>query len=1002
VDAGDADPATFFYYLGIAARKAAPRFRRPLPLLIPEYGPGIQTFSKRYFESLIGRLRQPYALVLDNFQEAPTDSMLHEIVSSGTSVIPPNRQVIVISRSAPPSSFVRLQANNQLVIVGWDKLRYTIEELAEVMCMQCAGPLPAETVRLVYEKTDGWAAGASLICQAVRMEALDPGAIKAPLSEKAFDYFSYELFRRAEPTIQDFLLRTVFVPSLTPKVAGQLSGRANAGQILSELNRRNFFIEKRSQPQPTYQYHPLFREFLLDRVGKTFSPETIASLQQRAGQMLEASGQVDDAVELYRESRDWQGMIRLILQSANALVTQGRSETLERWLLALPGDTFKAYPWLLYWRGICELFRDPVRARPHFIEAYALSKKLCDRTGTLLSWSGVVDTYLHQWDTLAPLKKWIRELQSLLRQQAEFPSPEIEIAVAVRMFNTLLYIRPQGSDLPAWQRKIAEFTEQSVDTNQRMLLSAFLLISYSFTGALDKMHALMRDLAARRLPLSELPLARIMWVAGTSLYHWIKSESTESLRLVGEALELSQKYDFHMTDARILAQGVYASLTAGHIESARNYLDGMRAALNPQQRMDAGQYHYAAAYYFAVAGDLDRSLEHALKAVAKMDEAGALFLIALGCCCLAQVRVLRGEFREATAPLSRARRIGWQMRSLNLKMHVHLLEAQIAHGQGDEKRMFRALRKGLIMGRETGFMGITWWLPSVMESLCLKALEHGLETEYVRELIRKRSFTPKTPPQHLERWPWPVKVFTFGRFSLLKDDTPIAFSGKAPQKPLGLLKALIALGGRDVPVHRLLDALWPDLEADAAYNAFTICMHRLRKLVGHEQIVHLAEEKVTLDQRSCWVDVWPYERKLTSAENAWLTLKDPDRAAALTEEIIHQNKGPFLPGDDTPWAIPVRERLNAKFSHCIRRLGSYYEKSDQPERAAACFRRAIDASPLSEDFYRKLMRCYHRLGRTGGIRETYRRCQNTLSTSAGIHPSKKTTALFQLLTRKHH
>ena len=36
-DEGDADPATFFYYLGLAAKKATPRKRKPLPLLTPEY-----------------------------------------------------------------------------------------------------------------------------------------------------------------------------------------------------------------------------------------------------------------------------------------------------------------------------------------------------------------------------------------------------------------------------------------------------------------------------------------------------------------------------------------------------------------------------------------------------------------------------------------------------------------------------------------------------------------------------------------------------------------------------------------------------------------------------------------------------------------------------------------------------------------------------------------------------------------------------------------------------
>jgi len=55
VDEGDADLATFFYFLGQAAKKAAPRKRSPLPLLTPEYLQGIPTFSKRFFEKLCER-----------------------------------------------------------------------------------------------------------------------------------------------------------------------------------------------------------------------------------------------------------------------------------------------------------------------------------------------------------------------------------------------------------------------------------------------------------------------------------------------------------------------------------------------------------------------------------------------------------------------------------------------------------------------------------------------------------------------------------------------------------------------------------------------------------------------------------------------------------------------------------------------------------------------------------------------------------------------------------
>ena len=46
IDAGDTDLATFFLYLGLAVAQAAPRFRRAMPKLTPEYLAGIPTFTR--------------------------------------------------------------------------------------------------------------------------------------------------------------------------------------------------------------------------------------------------------------------------------------------------------------------------------------------------------------------------------------------------------------------------------------------------------------------------------------------------------------------------------------------------------------------------------------------------------------------------------------------------------------------------------------------------------------------------------------------------------------------------------------------------------------------------------------------------------------------------------------------------------------------------------------------------------------------------------------------
>jgi DNA-binding SARP family transcriptional activator len=175
-------------------------------------------------------------------------------------------------------------------------------------------------------------------------------------------------------------------------------------------------------------------------------------------------------------------------------------------------------------------------------------------------------------------------------------------------------------------------------------------------------------------------------------------------------------------------------------------------------------------------------------------------------------------------------------------------------------------------------------------------------------LIERNEVTPDPSWRHAEAWPWPLRIYTLGRFSVVKNGAPLRFSGKAQRKPLELLKALIAFGGRDVAEARLADALWSEAEGDAAAQALATTLFRLRKLVG-EQAIRRQDSRLTLDPRYCWVDCWAFERISNDALGDALL-----RRARL--EKLHQ--GPFLEGDDdAAWAQPMRDRLKAKLTRSL-------------------------------------------------------------------------------------
>jgi len=218
-DEGDADPATFFYYLGLAAKKATPRRRKPLPLLTPEYLPGLPTFTLRYFENLFDRLKAPSFLVFDNYQEVPVESPFHDVIRHGLSNIPKGINVILISRSQPPPVLIHMQANNMMEMIGWQDLRLTLKESINVVKLQARRKILPEAIEHIHAATDGWLAGLMLMLKTAEIENIDPRKLGKVSTDRIFDYFTGEIFNKTDEKSQHFLLKTAFLPKMTASMA---------------------------------------------------------------------------------------------------------------------------------------------------------------------------------------------------------------------------------------------------------------------------------------------------------------------------------------------------------------------------------------------------------------------------------------------------------------------------------------------------------------------------------------------------------------------------------------------------------------------------------------------------------------------------------------------------------------------------------------------------------------------------------------------------------------
>ncbi len=64
--------------------------------------------------------------------------------------------------------------------------------------------------------------------------------------EILFDYFAGEVFDKTDQATQDVLLQAASLPSVTALLAQALTGAVNAGEVLADLHRQNYFTNKQA------------------------------------------------------------------------------------------------------------------------------------------------------------------------------------------------------------------------------------------------------------------------------------------------------------------------------------------------------------------------------------------------------------------------------------------------------------------------------------------------------------------------------------------------------------------------------------------------------------------------------------------------------------------------------------------------------------------------------------------------------------------------------------
>jgi DNA-binding SARP family transcriptional activator len=219
-----------------------------------------------------------------------------------------------------------------------------------------------------------------------------------------------------------------------------------------------------------------------------------------------------------------------------------------------------------------------------------------------------------------------------------------------------------------------------------------------------------------------------------------------------------------------------------------------------------------------------------------------------------------------------------------------------------------------------------------------------------------------------------IEVRVLGEFSVRLDGVEVAADAWPSLRAAQLVQLLALADGHRLPREQAIDALWPELDAEAGGANLRKAAHHARHALRSPDSVTLQGGQVLLFAGgTVSVDAHRFEQQAQAA----IASDDPLRCA----EAAGLYRGELLPGSRyEPWTEAARMRLRDRYVKLLR--------------ASRQWDRLAELDPTDESAHRELMRRELAAGNRPAAIRWYARLRAALHDTLGVAPDRDTEGLY--------
>ncbi|HTP07292.1 MAG TPA: BTAD domain-containing putative transcriptional regulator [Anaerolineae bacterium] len=991
----DNDLAQLASSLTTALQVALPDSHLVLPQIAAQRGITPDELAAAWIHEIESALTDYFVLMLDDFhliQDTPAVARFFDVVLVD---LPEQAHFVIIGRVIPPLHFSSLAARQEIAGLSEEHLRFTPSEVQQLIAIRNGFQVSEAEAEQLIARTEGWITGI-LLTTHLMWQALMSNLMRAQQSENPlYDYLADEVFSQQPAVLQQFLLESAVLPEMEPHQCDTILDRTDSAQLLQLAEANRLFISVVGDETFVYQYHHLFRDFLLAKLGQ-LDPQRLKDLQYRTGKWYAANNMPEAAVTFYLLANQTESALRVVEHAAPAMFSAGRQATLQHWSEQLATHAHGA-PWLHLFLATAKLDAGYlVEAEQTLAVALTGFERHTDHIGT-------VDAELLRALLLYRRGEYDRALAQA-RHSIERARAQQRIAATARglRYAGLSHFAlgqlqeaedslQKAIDLLQSASQLLQPTTQHYDL--AWTLNDLAVVLYAQGHTVRATQAQQGSLAIWREHAVPGPLALALNNVGWHMH--MLGQYRSALTVYAEALDWARRAGSLKWEATILTgqADIWADMNepttaldlyrqaltkAEHI----NDLDLIAYLYHGLARLDYGDRNYLSALEW-----LRRAKETSPQQSPLVSNEAWTGLILVDMGYLIEGRSLL----EATcAELEQSGSRLLLSQALFFRAYAEFRVEEIETAVQSLRLAFTTAEQ---VGHDQMLVSTALHVQDMLKAVATQPIVGARATALLSRVAAMRATRPQTAREAISASTPPTfQIFALGAGRVLKQGVEISKTEWISQRTRELFFFLIDRA--PIARNEILEAFWPDKPLARAVANLYQTLYRLRRVMGCDVVV--------LEDQACRLIPdfqFDYDVAHFEAQARYALSFPADNGQQLGQLALAAQSctGEYLADLSTDWTLSRRDAINQLYVKVLREYAAALTRVTRYTEAREVLLKALTLEPFQDDLHEQMLLCLARLGRRHEVVDYYRRYRDTLRVELGLDPPPEIRALYARL-----